>query len=76
MKEYVIDVGKVEELQTINNRNDLETIFDRANSTIVNGEKVVLVRKQKKGKAEKFDELTTQTDLEEYRKSVFKYLKD
>ena len=76
MKEYVIDVGKVEELQTINNRNELETIFDRANSTIVNGEKVVLVRKQKNGKAEKFDELTTQADLEEYRKSVFKYLKD
>ena len=75
MREYIIDVGRIEELQTINDRDELETIFYRANSTIVNGEKVVLVRKEKSGKAQKFDELSTQDELEQYRQRVFKYLR-
>ena len=74
MQEYVIDVTKIEELQNVSDKNELENIFSRANSTIVNGEKVVLVRKDRGGNARKFDELTTQEDLEQYRKRVFKYL--
>lgn len=74
MKAYVIDVSKIEELQNLNDKDELETIFYRANSTIVNGEKVILVRKNKNGGSEKFDEITTQEDLEQFRKRVFKYL--
>jgi len=74
MREYVIDVTKIEELQNLNDKDELGTIFYRANSTIVNGEKVILIRKNKNGGSEKFDEITTQEDLEHFRKRVFKYL--
>lgn len=74
MRAYVIDVARIEELQTLNDRDELENIFSRANSTIVNGEKVILIRKDKSGRSEKFDEITTQDDLEGYRERVFKYL--
>jgi len=74
MKEYVIDVAKIEELQTLNDKDELANIFYRANSTIVNGEKVILVRKNKNGRSEKFDEMSTQEDLEQFRKRVLKYL--
>lgn len=75
MREYVIDVSKIEELQTLNDKDELEKIFSKAQSTIVNGEKVIFVRKDKKGKSEKFDEMSTEDELEEYRKRVFKYLR-
>jgi len=74
MTEYEIDVAKIEELQTLNDKDELEKIFSKAQSTIVNGENVILVRKQRNGSSQKFDELTTLEDLERYRKSVFKYL--
>ena len=74
MQEYVIDVLRIEELQTLNDQDALEKIFSRAQSTIVNGEKVVLVRKDKTGAAQKFDEFSTLEDLKRYKKSVFKYL--
>jgi len=74
MKTYVIDVSKIEELQNLNDKDELKNIFYRANSTIVNGEKVILIRKNKNGGSEKFDEITTQEDLEQFRKRVFKYL--
>lgn len=74
MREYVIDVSKIEELQTLNDKDELEKIFSRAQSTIVNGEKVLLVRREKNGKSEKFDEMSTESELEEYRKRVFRYL--
>jgi hypothetical protein len=74
MREYVIDVSKIEELQTLNDKHELEKIFFRAQSTIVNGEKVILVRRNKSGSSQKFDELTSLEDLNRYRKSVLKYL--
>jgi hypothetical protein len=74
MTEYVIDVAKIEELQTLSDTNELETIFFRAKSTIVNGEKVLLVRKDKSGRSEKFDEMSTEGELENFRQRVFKYL--
>ena len=74
MKEYVIDVSRIEELQTLNDRHELEKIFFKAQSTIVNGENVILVRKDKKGSSQKFDEFSTLEDLNRYKKSVFKYL--
>ncbi|HWI92374.1 MAG TPA: hypothetical protein VNT20_13930 [Flavisolibacter sp.] len=74
MREFVIDVSRIEELQTLNDKDELERIFSRAQSTIVNGEVVMLVRKDKEGASEKFDELSTLEDLHRYKKSVFKYL--
>jgi len=74
MRAYVIDVSKIEELQTLNDKDELQNIFYKANSTIVNGEKVILVRKTKNGSGEKFDEISTEEDLENYRKRVFRYL--
>lgn len=74
MREYVIDVSRIEELQMLNDSNELENIFFRAKSAIVNGEKVFLIRKDKNGNNQKFDELSTEEELEKYRAQVFKYL--
>lgn len=74
MSEYQINVNEVEDLQMTNNAVDLEQIFARAKSTVIQGGTVVLARKYADGKIENFDALTTEADLEEYRQSVFKYL--
>ena len=74
MREYVIDVSKIEELQTLNDKSELEKIFFKAQSTIVNGENVILVRKTRSGSIQKFDELSNLDDLNRYKKNVFKYL--
>ncbi|MBA2747067.1 MAG: hypothetical protein H0U44_12640 [Flavisolibacter sp.] len=73
MDNYLIDVNQVETLQTIQNVDELERIFARAKSAIVNGAMVILARKQQQVLA-KFDELTTLEALDEYKASVFKYL--
>ena len=75
MTDYVINVTKIEELQTVNDLNELQNIFSKAKSAIVNGANVNLVRKTKSG-SEKFDEITTLEDLERYRKQVMKYVRD
>lgn len=74
MQEYKIDVTQIEELQMVKNTRALDRIFKDARSTIVNGEVVWLMRKGKAESGEKFDELTTIEDLEQYKKSVYKYL--
>ena len=74
MQEYKIDVAEVEELQMIKNIQALDRMFKDAKETIVNGEAVWLTRKQPDGRQEKFDELTTLDDLQQYKKSVYKYL--
>lgn len=73
MNSFWINVTEVESLQITHDVDELERIFSKAKSTIVNGESVILARKQNE-RTEKFDELTTLPDLEEYRRSVFKYL--
>lgn len=75
MEDFTINVTRVEELQTISNADELETIFTRAKSAVVNGAKVVLVREEASGKKNKFDEIDTLDDLEKYREQVFKYVK-
>ena len=74
MKEYMNNVARIEELQTVGDKDQLENIFAKAKSTIVNGEKVVLVRQKGSAPAEKFDELSTLPDLQQFKKQVFKYL--
>jgi hypothetical protein len=75
MNDYTINVGEVEELQTISNADELEKIFARAKSAVVNGAKVILARKESTGKLNKFDELDTLEAIEKYKAQVFKYLK-
>jgi hypothetical protein len=74
MLEYTIDVTKIEELQMTKDRNALDVIFQRAKSTIVNGERVLVRRKQKDGSISPVNEFTTLDDLEQYRKTVYRYL--
>jgi hypothetical protein len=74
MQEYRINVSEIEELQMIKNTPALDRIFKDAKETIVNGEAVLLMRKQPGGDFQKFDELTTLDDLKQYKKSVYKYL--
>ena len=71
---FEINVTEVEELQMTNSVADLEQIFSKSKSIIVQGETVALVRKNTDGSTYKFDELTAESDLENYRLSVFKYL--
>jgi hypothetical protein len=74
MQEYTINVNEVEDLQMVNNTDELEKIFTRAKSTVIQGGSVILTRKFADGSVEKFDEMTTEHDLENYRETVFKYL--
>lgn len=75
MQEYIISVGQIEELQMLNDRNALEAIFNRAKSTIVNGEIVALVRETRTGEVYRFEEISNLADLEVYKKNVYKYVK-
>lgn len=74
MNEYTINVSEVEDLQTISNVAELNKIFARAQSTVVQGGTVVLVRRTPDGSVYKFDEITTEADVENYKQMVFKYL--
>ncbi|WP_018615597.1 hypothetical protein [Segetibacter koreensis] len=74
MSEYTINVSEVEELQTISNVTELNKMFAKAQSTVVQGGTVVLVRRTPDGAVYKFDELTTEEDLENYKQTVLKYL--
>ncbi len=74
MNTFTINVSQIEELQTIKDLEELDRIFQRARSTVVQGEKVELIRSHQDGRNDKFDELTTEDDLERYRQDVFKYL--
>jgi hypothetical protein len=74
MQEYKINVSKVEELQMTKNTTELEQIFARAKSTVVQGQAVVLIRTNADGTTYRVDEVSTEADLESYRQTVFKYL--
>ena len=74
MTDFIINVSKIEEYQTLNNTHELEKVFDRAKSAIVNGAKVILSRKESSGKTNTFDEMDTLEALKKYREQVFKYL--
>ncbi len=73
MEPYIIDVSNLEELQMISDHDELERIFYRAKTTIVNGEKVMLVRKNNPGNIP-FSQLSTLEELDEYRAAVLRYL--
>lgn len=74
MAEYTINVSEVEDLQNINNVAELNQMFARAQSTVVQGGTVILVRSTPDSSVYKFDEITTEADMENYKQTVFKYL--
>lgn len=76
MNDYVINVGKVEEWQMINDVAALNEVFQRAKRTLVGGGVVALVREQRSGEAHRFEEFTNLDDFEQYRKQVYKYISE
>jgi hypothetical protein len=76
MAEYIINVGQIEELQMLNDRKALDAIFRKAQSTVVGGEVVALVRKAANGQSYRFEEISTLEDLDAYKKNVYKYVRE
>ena len=74
MAEYIINVNEVEDLQMIDDLVELHQIFTRAQSTVVQGGTVILVRQNADGSSYRFDEITTEAEVEDYKEKVFKYL--
>ncbi len=74
MQDYVINVTQIEELQTLNDRDALDNIFERAQRVVVGGGTVLLVRQHPNGQRDKFDAFSTEGDLAAYKESVYKYL--
>ena len=76
MAEYIIYVGQIEEYQMLNDRQSLDAIFRKAQSAVVGGEVVALVRKSANGTEYRFEEISTLEDLNTYKKNVYKYVKE
>ena len=74
MEDYIINVGQIEDLQMINDIAGLDIIFQRAKRTLVGGGIVALVRQQRTGQADRFEEFSTLEELDAYKKNVYKYL--
>ncbi len=74
MQDFEINITEIEELQMIENRSELDRIFAKAKSAVVNGAVVLLYRKNNNGPNTPFDEITTEADLTIYKNSVYKYL--
>jgi len=76
MEDYIINVGKVEEMQMINDVAGLDELFQRAKRVLVGGGTVALVREQRLGDTYRFEEFTNLEDFEEYKKNVYKHLQE
>ena len=76
MEELTINVGQVEEWQTLNDVRSLDELFQRAKRVLVGGGTVVLVREIRSGDSYKFDEFTNLEDFELYKSNVYKYLSE
>ena len=74
MEDYIINVGKVEEWQMVNDVPALDEVFQRAKRTLVGGGTVALIREQRDGATWKVDEFSNLDDFEAYKKNVYKYL--
>lgn len=74
MAEYTINVSDVEDLQMVGDLVELNQMFAKAQSTVVQGGTVVLIRRTPDGSIYQFDEITTEADVQNYKETVFKYL--
>ncbi|HUP12929.1 MAG TPA: hypothetical protein VM187_11970, partial [Niastella sp.] len=73
---YTIIVNQIEEFQMLNDRQSLDAIFRKAQSAVVGGEVVALVRQNTNGQQYRFEEISTLEDLNTYKKNVYKYVKE
>lgn len=76
MAEYIIVVNQIEEFQMLNDRHSLDAIFRKAQSAVVGGEVVALVRQNTNGEQSRFEEISTLEDLNAYKRNVYKYVKE
>lgn len=76
MEDYIINVGQVEQWQMINDISCLDELFHRARRVLVGGGTVLLQREQRSGETWKVGEYTNLDDFEDYRKNVYKHLKE
>ncbi|HEY4063591.1 MAG TPA: hypothetical protein VGM30_16905 [Puia sp.] len=74
MEDFIINVGKVEEMQMIKDLPALDELFRRARRVMVGGGTVALVREQPGGESYRFEEFANLEDFEQYKKNVYKYL--
>lgn len=74
MTEYIINAGTIEDLQVTNDLIELNKIFLRAHSTVIQGGTVVLIRQNADGSIYKFNEIESEAEMETYKETVFKYL--
>jgi hypothetical protein len=76
MADYIINVAQIEEYQMLNDRQALDAIFRKAQSAVVGGEVVALVRTTSNGQSYRFEEISTLEDLNAYKKNVYKYVRE
>jgi len=76
MAEFIIYIGQIEEYQMLNDRRSLDAIFRKAQSAVVGGEVVALVRQNPNGQSYRFEEISTLEDLNTYKKNVYKFVKE
>jgi hypothetical protein len=74
MEDFIISVNKVEDWQTVKDISSLDAIFFKAKKSVTGGNAVILQRKNADGSVYKVDEISTLTDLDNYKKQVYKYL--
>ncbi len=74
MINYTIDIGVVEELQMLKDIAELERIFLKAKSSVIQGGTVILSRRNFDGSFSTTEEISSEADLINYREKVFKYL--
>lgn len=74
MAEYIIIAGTIEDLQITRDLIELNTIFLRAQSTVIQGGTVIIVRQNADGSTYNINEITTEAEMETYKETVLKYL--
>ena len=72
--EYKIDISQVEEWQMLKNTTELDALFIKAKSTIVQGGKLLLYRKNPDQHIYITEEISSEDDLKLYKERVYKYL--
>jgi len=72
--EYLVEINIVEELQNTANRRELDRLFVKAKSTLVQGGNIILCRREKNGTLARFDMIDTDFDLLVFEKKVYQYL--
>lgn len=74
MNEFIINAGQIEELQVIKDMTELDNVFSKAKSAVVQGGIVIINRENVDGSNYTVEEISTEDDLRIYRETVYKYL--